>query len=39
MSIDISFLDIAKDKNLNNVLKRLIPGRYVLNQQNGVVNP
>ncbi len=39
MSLDISFLDIVKDKNLNSVLKKLIPGRYILNQQNGVVNP
>ena len=39
MALDISFLDIVKDKNLNSVLKKLIPGRYILNQQNGVVNP
>ena len=39
MSINIKFLEIAKDKNLNAVLKQLIPGRYVLNQQNAVVNP
>lgn len=39
MSINIKFLEVAKDNNLNGVLKQLIPGRYVLNQQNAVVNP
>lgn len=39
MSINIKFLEVAKDNNLNAVLKQLIPGRYVLNQQNAVVNP
>ena len=39
MALDISVLDRVLDKNLNSVLKKLIPGRYILNQQNGVVNP
>ena len=39
MSIDISFLQVAKDKNLNSVLRQLIPGRFVINQQNAVINP
>tara|TARA_B100001121_G_C18549632_1_gene554761 strand:- start:103 stop:909 length:807 start_codon:yes stop_codon:yes gene_type:complete len=39
MSFNIKFFNIAKDKNLNAILKQLIPGRYVLNQQNAVVNP
>ncbi len=39
MEIDISFLAVSKDNVLNSVISKLIPGRYVLNQQNGVVNP
>lgn len=32
-------LDLAMNTNLMNVLKRLIPGKFILNQQNGIINP
>lgn len=34
-----TFLKLAFNENLMSVIKRLIPGKFVLNQQNGVINP
>lgn len=33
------FLQLALNKNLHAVLERLIQGKYILNQQNGIINP
>ena len=33
------FINLATNPRLLAVLKRLIPGKYILNQQNGVINP
>ena len=33
------FLDLVFNKNLLSVLKKLIDGRFILNQQNGIINP
>lgn len=33
------FLDLVFNKNLLSVLKQLIDGRFILNQQNGIINP
>jgi ectoine hydroxylase-related dioxygenase (phytanoyl-CoA dioxygenase family) len=33
------FLEIAKNRNLNNLLSRILIGKYFLNQQNLVINP
>lgn len=32
-------LNLAMNANLMSVLKRLIPGKFILNQQNGIINP
>jgi ectoine hydroxylase-related dioxygenase (phytanoyl-CoA dioxygenase family) len=32
-------LNLAMNANLMTVLKRLIPGKFILNQQNGIINP
>ena len=34
-----AFLDLALNEDLLSVLKRLISGKFILNQQNGVINP
>ncbi|HEV7164515.1 MAG TPA: phytanoyl-CoA dioxygenase family protein [Gammaproteobacteria bacterium] len=34
-----AFLDLALNDNLQSALKRLISGKFILNQQNGVINP
>lgn len=34
-----SFLGLALNKNLLSILKKLISGKFILNQQNGVINP
>jgi ectoine hydroxylase-related dioxygenase (phytanoyl-CoA dioxygenase family) len=34
-----AFLDLALNKTLLSLLKKLIPGKFILNQQNGVINP
>lgn len=34
-----AFLRLAFNKNLISTLKRLIEGKFILNQQNGVINP
>jgi ectoine hydroxylase-related dioxygenase (phytanoyl-CoA dioxygenase family) len=36
---DRTFLRLALNENLLSTLKRLIPGNFILNQQNGVINP
>jgi ectoine hydroxylase-related dioxygenase (phytanoyl-CoA dioxygenase family) len=36
---DPMFISLASNENLLNVLKRLIVGRFILNQQNFVINP
>lgn len=33
------FLDLVFNKNLLSVLNKLINGRFILNQQNGIINP
>lgn len=33
------FLRLALNENLLSILKKLIPGKFILNQQNGVINP
>ncbi len=33
------FLDLVFNKNLLSVLRQLIDGRFILNQQNGIINP
>lgn len=33
------FLQLALNKNLHSVLAALIQGKYILNQQNGIINP
>jgi ectoine hydroxylase-related dioxygenase (phytanoyl-CoA dioxygenase family) len=32
-------LELVMNANLMTVLKRLIPGKFILNQQNGIINP
>lgn len=39
LTLDKVFLKVAMNKELQNVLKQLITGKFILNQQNGVVNP
>ena len=34
-----SFLRLALNENLLAILEQLIPGKFILNQQNGVINP
>ena len=34
-----AFLGLALNENLLSLLKKLIPGKFILNQQNGVINP
>lgn len=34
-----AFLKLALNKNLLSLLKKLIQGKFILNQQNGVINP
>ena len=34
-----AFLELALNENLLSLLKMLIPGKFILNQQNGVINP
>lgn len=34
-----AFLKLALNENLMSVLKKLIQGKFVLNQQNGIINP
>jgi ectoine hydroxylase-related dioxygenase (phytanoyl-CoA dioxygenase family) len=33
------FLDLALNENLLSLVKQLIPGKFILNQQNGIINP
>ncbi len=33
------FLRLALNENLLSIIKKLIPGKFILNQQNGVINP
>ncbi|MFZ4289094.1 phytanoyl-CoA dioxygenase family protein [Variovorax sp. HJSM1_2] len=39
MAYEKSFIDLALNKNLLAVVTQLISGKFVLNQQNGVINP
>ena len=34
-----AFLNLALNKNLLSILKKLISGKFILNQQNGIINP
>jgi ectoine hydroxylase-related dioxygenase (phytanoyl-CoA dioxygenase family) len=34
-----AFLNLAMNENLHSVLRQLIAGKFVLNQQNGLINP
>jgi Phytanoyl-CoA dioxygenase (PhyH) len=34
-----AFLKLALNENLMSILKRLIQGKFILNQQNGIINP
>lgn len=34
-----AFLDLALNKNLLSLITKLIPGKFILNQQNGIINP
>jgi ectoine hydroxylase-related dioxygenase (phytanoyl-CoA dioxygenase family) len=36
---DRAFLDLALNENLLSILRQLIAGKFVLNQQNGLINP
>lgn len=36
---DAAFLRLALNENLHSALRRLIAGKFILNQQNGVINP
>jgi ectoine hydroxylase-related dioxygenase (phytanoyl-CoA dioxygenase family) len=36
---DAAFLRLALNKNLLSIIKKLIMGKFILNQQNGVINP
>jgi len=33
------FLDLVFNENLLSLLKKIIPGKFILNQQNGIINP
>jgi len=39
LAFDRAFMDLATNKNVLNVVERLIVGKFMLNQQNGIVNP
>lgn len=39
MALDRSFLTLAMNPGVLELLKTLISGRYILNQQNGIINP
>lgn len=39
LAFDRAFIDLATNKNALNVVERLIVGKFMLNQQNGIVNP
>jgi ectoine hydroxylase-related dioxygenase (phytanoyl-CoA dioxygenase family) len=39
LSLDNTFLDLARTKRLLELVSRLIAGKFILNQQNGIVNP
>jgi ectoine hydroxylase-related dioxygenase (phytanoyl-CoA dioxygenase family) len=39
LALDRTFLDLARTSSLLSVIGRLIAGKYVLNQQNGIINP
>lgn len=34
-----AFLNLALNENLMALLKKIIPGKFILNQQNGIINP
>ena len=39
LAFDRAFIDLAANKNVLDVVERLIVGKFILNQQNGIVNP
>ena len=39
LAFDRAFIDLADNKNVLNMVERLIVGKFMLNQQNGIVNP
>ena len=39
LALDDAFLNLAKNQNLLRVIERLIAGKFILNQQNGIINP
>lgn len=39
LALDLAFLDLARNEQLLALVARLISGAFILNQQNGIVNP
>jgi len=39
LAFDRAFIGLATNKNVLHVVERLIAGKFILNQQNGIVNP
>lgn len=39
LAFDRGFIDLATNQNVLSVVERLIVGKFMLNQQNGIVNP
>jgi hypothetical protein len=39
LAFDRAFIDLAANKNVLAVVERLIVGKFILNQQNGITNP
>ena len=39
LAFDRAFIELATNKNVLNVVERLIVGKFMLNQQNGIINP
>ena len=39
LAFDRAFMELASNKNVLEVVERLIVGKFILNQQNGIVNP
>jgi ectoine hydroxylase-related dioxygenase (phytanoyl-CoA dioxygenase family) len=39
LTLDVEFLTLALNERLISVMRRLISGKFALNQQNGVINP
>jgi ectoine hydroxylase-related dioxygenase (phytanoyl-CoA dioxygenase family) len=39
LTIETQFLDLALNAKLLELVEKLIPGKFILNQQNGIINP